>query len=166
MEGSNGAKSVDKRLSVTCSRINVLPVELIGTILSCVASARHVARASATCRKWQEAAKFHLHKLKFDDSDFKVQCNLGDSDDDSTPLDDCRDVIVAEAVMQAEYLHDLSISYAAYGAKFNAAVVIALLRHTKHSLKSLTLLTPIKPTCNILEKLAWCSGKILKNFHL
>ncbi|KAI5075112.1 hypothetical protein GOP47_0009188 [Adiantum capillus-veneris] len=153
MEGSKRA-SADKRLSVACGEINLLPVELIGTILSYVSSARHVARASATCRKWREAVKCHLHRLNFDDSDFKFRRNSTDSDDDSSPLDDCRDVIITEAVMQAEHLHDLSISCAAYGAKLNAAVVVALLRHTKHSLKSLTLLTPVRPSCNVLEKLA------------
>lgn len=42
-----------------------LPVEVIGDMLSRVGAAPDVVVASATCKKWQEAWRNHLHPLTF-----------------------------------------------------------------------------------------------------
>lgn len=134
-----------------------LPVEVVGNILSHVASAQDVVIASATCRKWLEAVKHHLHKLAFNYSDWSTYGDLTESQ--------C-ELIITETVMQAKHLHELSICMGP-GSKFSAALVIAWLMHTKETLRSLTFVNLTKPKLNILEKcgqkletLVWGFGNI------
>lgn len=142
------------------SDINALPEEVIGNILSHVASARHVAMAAATCRKWQAAVKHHLHRLTFVVSELSGEGSSEESDEEAWWNN--HEVIITEAVMQTKCLRELSISSVAtaHRVTFHAAPVIAWLRHTKHTLKSLTFLYPIRPRLNILEKLAGGDGAI------
>ncbi|KAI5083644.1 hypothetical protein GOP47_0003387 [Adiantum capillus-veneris] len=138
-----------------------LPVEVTGRILSCVASARHVVMASAISQKWQEAAKHHLRRLTFNGSDFSTQ-----EDDDFSPS-----MCITNTVMRTSSLHELSISVEAYilsesedesdeddcegefMVELQAASVDVWIQHTKGTLRSLTIMNPITPPMNILEKL-------------
>ncbi|KAH7306910.1 hypothetical protein KP509_22G036900 [Ceratopteris richardii] len=130
--------------------MDVLPIEVVGNILSHVASARDVVIASTTCRKWRDAARHHLHKLTFSSSDWPTYKNLS--------VSQC-EIIITETVMRTKCLHELSISMG-LAKEFSAALVIAWLMHTKETLKSLTFMNPTKPEVNILEK---CSGQKLES---
>ncbi|KAI5063247.1 hypothetical protein GOP47_0021794 [Adiantum capillus-veneris] len=126
-----------------------LPIEVIGNILSHVASARDVVIASTTCRKWREAARHHLHKLTFASSDWQHYNNFTVS---------LCEIIITETVMRTKCLHELSICMG-LTKEFSAALVIAWLMHTKETLKSLTFMNPTQPKVNILEK---CGGQKLE----
>ncbi|MCO5574996.1 hypothetical protein L7F22_028793 [Adiantum nelumboides] len=127
-----------------------LPIEVVGNIFSHVASARDVVIASATCRKWREAARHHLHKLIFSSSDWPTYKNLS--------VSQC-EIIITETVMRTKCLHELSICMGPT-KEFSAALVIAWLMHTKETLKSLTFMNPTIPKVNILEK---CGGQKLEH---
>ena len=123
-----------------------LPIEVVGNILSHVASAREVAIASETCRKWRQATRHHLHKLIFAESDcprdlLQSQC----------------EILITETIMRTSCLQDLTISVK---RTFSAALVIAWLMHTKETLKSLTFRSPTEPPLNIFEK---CGGQKIEH---
>ncbi|KAJ0575395.1 putative F-box-like domain superfamily protein [Helianthus annuus] len=53
-----------------------LPVEVNGNILSRLGAARDMVIASATCLKWREAWRVHLHTLSFNSSDWPIYHEL------------------------------------------------------------------------------------------
>lgn len=136
-------------MAISNVSMDSIPVEVVGNILSHVASARDVVAASATCRKWREAARYHLHKLVFAYSDWPTYRDL--------TVSHC-EIIITETVMRTKCLHELSICMG-LTKEFSAALVIAWLMHTKETLKSLTFMNPTKPKLNILEK---CGGQKLE----
>lgn len=115
-----------------------LPIEVVGNILSHIASAREIAIASATCKKWRQAARHHLHRLAFTESD----CPRDQSQSQC-------EILITETIMRTSCLQELAI-----GVKwtFSAALVIAWLMHTKDTLKSLMFTTLTEPPLNLLEK--------------
>lgn len=127
-----------------------LPIEVVGIILSHVASARDVVAASVTCRKWREAARHHLRKLVFALADWPSYRDL--------PVSQC-EIIMTETIMRTQCLQELSICMG-LTKEFSAALVIAWLMHTKETLKRLTFMNETKPRMNILEK---CGGQKLEH---
>lgn len=140
------------RLNLIKEVVDFLPEQVIGIILSYVASARDVVMASTTCRKWRKAASHHLHSLSFVELDFcsesKGSLSTGE-----------QQLRITEAVFKVPCLLGLSIcmndKY-----QFPAGLVTAWLLHTKKTLRSLTFMNSIKPKLNILEKLGGVDSKL------
>ncbi|KAL3532085.1 hypothetical protein ACH5RR_005606 [Cinchona calisaya] len=126
-----------------------LPVEVIGNILSGLGAARDVVVASATCRKWREAWKNHLHSLTFNSNDWPVYHEL-------TPRK--LEIIITQTIFQTNGLHYLSIIMDDVD-EFCAAPVIAWLMYTRDTLRQLHYNVRTSPNINILEK---CSRQKLE----
>lgn len=119
-----------------------LPVEVIGKILSRLGAAREVVIASATCRKWREAWKNHLHTLIFNSNDWPVYHELTT----------CRlEIIITQTIFQTNGLQCLSIIMDDVD-EFSAAPVIAWLMYSRDTLRQLHYNVRTTPNINILEK--------------
>jgi len=122
--------------------MELLPVEVIGNILSHLGAARDVVIASATCRKWRVAARYHLHTLSFNMDDWQNYLHL--------PTEDL-EVLVTQTILQTSCLQHLSICLGSHN-EFSAAPVIAWLMYTRESLRFLTYMVQTKPCVNVLER--------------
>ncbi|KAK1287700.1 F-box/LRR-repeat protein [Acorus calamus] len=119
-----------------------LPVEVIGNILSRLGAARDVVIASATCRKWRDACKNHLHKLSFNSNDWPVYRDLTTSR---------LEILITQTIFQTTSLQCLEI-FMDDVDEFSAAPVIAWLMYTRDTLRSLFYNVRTTPNVNILEK--------------
>lgn len=119
-----------------------LPVEVIGNILSHVGSARDVVIASATCKKWREAWRNHLHTLSFNSNDWPIYHEFTT----------CRlEILITETIFQTRALQSLTI-FMDDVDEFSAAPVIAWLMYTRDSLRQLRYNVKTNPSFNIIEK--------------
>ncbi|XXG62862.1 hypothetical protein AAC387_Pa05g1160 [Persea americana] len=119
-----------------------LPVEVIGNILSWLGAARDVVIASATCRKWREACRNHLHTLSFNSNDWPVYRDLTTSR---------LEILITQTIFQTTGLQCLSI-FMDDVDQFSAAPVIAWLMYTRETLRRLLYNVRTTPNVNILEK--------------
>lgn len=119
-----------------------LPVEVVGNILSQLGTARDVVIASATCRKWQEAWRNHLHALSFDSSDWPLYHEFSTSR---------LEILITQTILQTKGLESLSIIMDDVD-EFSAAPVIAWLMYTRETLRHLRYNVRTTPNINILEK--------------
>lgn len=126
-----------------------LPVEVIGNILSLLGSARDVVIASATCKKWREAWRNHLHNLSFIHSDWPLYRDLT-----SNRLE----ILITQTIFQTKALQFLTI-FMDDEREFSAAPVIAWLMYTRDSLRQLRYNVRTTPSVNIIEK---CSRQRLE----
>lgn len=126
-----------------------LPVEVIGNILSLLGSARDVVIASATCKKWREAWRNHLHNLSFIHSDWPLYRDLT-----SNRLE----ILITQTIFQTKALQFLTI-FMDDEHEFSAAPVIAWLMYTRDSLRQLRYNVRTTPSVNIIEK---CSRQRLE----
>ncbi|KAG1331682.1 F-box/LRR-repeat protein [Cocos nucifera] len=117
-----------------------LPVEVIGNILSHLGTARDVVVASATCRKWREACRKHLHTLSFNSDDWPRDLTTRQLE-----------IIITQTIFQTMGLQCLSI-HMDNAHEFSAAPVIAWLMYTRETLRSLSYNVRATPNVNILEK--------------
>ncbi|KAJ1419543.1 Leucine-rich repeat domain superfamily [Sesbania bispinosa] len=119
-----------------------LPVEVIGNILSHLGSARDVVTASATCKKWREAWRCHLHTLSFNSCDWPLYHEL-------TP--NRLEILITQTIFQTKALQCLTI-FMDDVHEFSAAPVIAWLMYTRDSLRQLHYNVRTTPNFNIIEK--------------
>ncbi|XP_072999901.1 F-box/LRR-repeat protein At1g67190 [Typha latifolia] len=117
-----------------------LPVEVIGNILSHLGTARDVVIASATCRKWREACRKHLHSLSFHSDDWPRDLTTRQLE-----------ILITQTIFQTMGLQCLSIHMDS-AHEFSAAPVIAWLMYTRESLRSLSYNVRTNPNVNVLEK--------------
>jgi len=117
-------------------------VEVIGNILSHLRGARDVVIASATCRKWRDACRKHLHTLSFNSNDCPVY-----RDFDNRRLE----IIITQTIFQTMGLQCLLI-HMDNSHEFTAAPVIAWLMYTRETLRTLSYNVRTEPNVNILEK--------------
>ncbi|KAK6152312.1 hypothetical protein DH2020_014947 [Rehmannia glutinosa] len=122
--------------------MDYLPVEVIGNILSRLGAARNVVIASATCRKWQEAWRNHLHTLTFNSSDWPLYHEFSTSR---------LEILITQTIFQTKGLESLSIIMD-HVDEFSAAPVIAWLMYTRETLRHLHYNVRTTPNVNILEK--------------
>lgn len=123
-------------------RMEHLPAEVIGNILSRIKAARDVVIASTTCKKWRKAWRNHLRSLSFNSNDWPVYHDLT-----RTRLE----ILITQTIFQTRGLQCLSISME--GVKeFSAAPVIAWLMYTRDTLRQLNLNVKTIPSINIFEK--------------
>ncbi|XP_030957294.1 F-box/LRR-repeat protein At1g67190 [Quercus lobata] len=118
-----------------------LPVEVVGNILSRLGAAREVVVASATCRKWREAYRKHLHTLSFNSTDWAVYRDL-------TPIR--LEILITRTIFQTTGLQGLSILMDDVDV-FSASAVIAWLMYTRETLRRLIYNVRTSPNVNILE---------------
>ncbi|CAI0398287.1 unnamed protein product [Linum tenue] len=118
-----------------------LPVEVIGNILSRLGGARDVVIASATCRKWREACRRHLHTLSFNSNDWPVYHDLSTS---------VLEILITQTIFQTIGLQGLSILMEEV-EEFSASAVIAWLMYTRETLRRLHYNVHTTPGVNILE---------------
>ena len=130
-----------------------LPVEVIGNILSHVSAARDVIIASATCRKWREACRNHLHTLSFNSDDWPVYRDLPPSR---------LEIIITQSIFQTTGLQNLTIAMDEIES-FSASPVIAWLLYTRETLKSLSYNVRTSPKISILDR---CSRQKLETLSL
>ncbi|KAB2631540.1 F-box/LRR-repeat protein [Pyrus ussuriensis x Pyrus communis] len=119
-----------------------LPVEVIGNILSRLKAARDVVIASATCKKWREAWRNHLHTLSFNSNDWSVYHDLTTSR---------LEILITQTIFQTTALQCLSI-FMDDVDEFSAAPVIAWLMYTRDTLRQLHYNVRTTPNVNIIEK--------------
>lgn len=124
-------------------------MEVIGNILSHLGSARDVVIASATCKKWREAWRNHLHTLSFNSCDWALYHELT-----STRLE----ILITQTIFQTKALQCLTI-FMDDVHEFSAAPVIAWLMYTRDSLRQLRYNVRTAPNFNIIEK---CSRQRLE----
>ncbi|KAJ4846754.1 hypothetical protein Tsubulata_010239 [Turnera subulata] len=118
-----------------------LPVEVIGNILSRLKGARDVVIASATCRKWREAFRKHIHTLSFNSSDWPFYHDI--------PA--CQlEILITRTIFQTTGLQGLSIFMDDVDG-FSASTVIAWLMYTRETLRRLYYNVRTIPGINILE---------------
>lgn len=117
-------------------------MEVIGNILSRLGAARDVVIASATCRKWREACRNHLHTLSFNSNDWPVYRDLTTSR---------LEILITQTIFQTTGLQCLSI-FMDDVDQFSAAPVIAWLMYTRETLRRLLYNVRTTPNVNILEK--------------
>lgn len=122
--------------------MEALPVEVIGNILSHLGAARDVMIAAATCRKWREACRNHLHTLRFSSDDWPVYRDLPSSR---------LEILITQSIFQTTGLQCLSISMDEVET-FSAAPVIAWLLYTRETLRSLSYTVRTSPSFSILER--------------
>ncbi|KAJ8768250.1 hypothetical protein K2173_021190 [Erythroxylum novogranatense] len=118
-----------------------LPVEVIGNILSKLGGARDVVIASATCRKWREACRKHLHTLSFNSSDWPAYHDLTASR---------LEILITQTIFQTTGLQGLSILMDDVD-DFAASTVTAWLLYTRETLQRLYYNVRTTPNVNILE---------------
>ncbi|CAA7405369.1 unnamed protein product [Spirodela intermedia] len=122
--------------------MEALPVEVIGNILSRLGAARDVVIAAATCRKWREACRNHLHTLRFSSDDWPMYRDLTSSR---------LEILITQAIFQTTGLQCLSISMDEV-VTFSPAPVIAWLLYTRETLRSLSYTVRTSPSFSILER--------------
>uniref|UniRef100_A0A2P2KSF5 F-box domain-containing protein n=1 Tax=Rhizophora mucronata TaxID=61149 RepID=A0A2P2KSF5_RHIMU len=130
-----------------------LPVEVVGNILSQLGGARDVVIASATCRKWREACRRHLHTLSFNSNDWPTYHDLTTSE---------LEILITQTIFQTTGLQDLSILMDNVD-EFSASTVIAWLMYTRETLLRLFYNVKTTPNVNILEV---CGRKKLETLAL
>ncbi|GLT82013.1 hypothetical protein SLE2022_004290 [Rubroshorea leprosula] len=118
-----------------------LPLEVIGNILSRLGGARDVVIASATCQKWREAYRKHLHTLSFNSNDWPVYHDIT-----ATRLE----ILITQTIFQTTGLQGLSILMDDVD-EFSASTVIAWLMYTRETLRRLFYNVRTTPNINILE---------------
>ncbi|GAV88683.1 LRR_4 domain-containing protein/F-box-like domain-containing protein [Cephalotus follicularis] len=118
-----------------------LPVEVIGNILSRLGGARDVVIASATCRKWREAFRKHLHTLSFNSNHWPVYHDL---------TTNRLEILITQTIFQTTGLQGLSILMYEVDV-FSASTVIAWLMYTRETLRRLFYNVRTNPHVNILE---------------
>ncbi|CAH9117676.1 unnamed protein product [Cuscuta europaea] len=118
-----------------------IPVEVVGNILHWLDSARDVVVASATCRKWREAWRNHLHSLIFYSNDWPVYHEFTRSR---------LEIIITQTIFQTHGLRGLSVIMEDVG-EFSAAPVIAWLMYTRDTLRQLNYSVKTSPNINVLE---------------
>ncbi|XP_010521659.1 PREDICTED: F-box/LRR-repeat protein At1g67190 [Tarenaya hassleriana] len=118
-----------------------LPVEVVGNILSRLGGARDVVIASATCRKWLEACRKHLHTLSFNSSDWPFYRDL---------TTNRLEILITQTIFQTTGLQGLSIMMDDAN-KFSASTVIAWLMYTRETLRRLSYNVRTTPNVNILD---------------
>ncbi|GMG98446.1 hypothetical protein Nepgr_000286 [Nepenthes gracilis] len=121
--------------------MELLPVEVVGNILSRLGAARDVVIASATCRKWREAFRKHLHLLSFDSNDWPVYRDITTSR---------LEILITQAIFQTTGLQGLAILMDDVD-EFSASTVIAWLMYTRGSLRKLYYNVRTTPNLNILD---------------
>ncbi|KAL5545862.1 hypothetical protein UlMin_005549 [Ulmus minor] len=119
-----------------------LPVEVIGNILSRLKAARDVVIASATCKKWREAWRNHVHTISFNSSDWPAYHELSTSR---------LEILITQTIFQIRGLQSLSI-FMNDVDEFSAAPVIAWLMYTRETLRHLFYHVRTNPNVNIIEK--------------
>lgn len=119
-----------------------LPVEVVGNILSLIGAARDIVIASATCRKWREACKKHLHTLSFNSDDWPMYRDLTTRQ---------LEILITQTIFQTMGLQCLMI-HMDNVHEFSAAPVVAWLMYTRDTLRSLSYNVRTSPNLNILEK--------------
>ncbi|KAL6133638.1 hypothetical protein ACLB2K_065872 [Fragaria x ananassa] len=129
-------------------RMEHLPVEVIGNILSRLRAARDVVIASATCKKWREAWRNHLHTLSFNSNDWPVYHDLTTSR---------LEILITQTMFQTTGLQCLLI-FMDDVDEFSAAPVIAWLMYTRDTLRQLHYMRTT-PNVYIIEK---CSRQKLE----
>ncbi|XP_075510015.1 F-box/LRR-repeat protein At1g67190-like [Primulina tabacum] len=132
-----------------------LPVEVVGNILSRLGAARDIVIASATCRKWQEAWRNHLHTLTFNSSDWPFYHEF------ST---DRLEILITQTIFQTRGLQCLSIILDDVD-EFAAAPVVAWLMFTRETLRQLHYNVRTTPSINILEKCGRQKLEVLSLAH-
>ncbi|XP_022144792.1 F-box/LRR-repeat protein At1g67190-like [Momordica charantia] len=130
-----------------------LPVEVIGNILSHLKAARDVVIASATCKKWREAWRNHLHTLTFNSNDWPIPHDLSTS---------TLEIIITQTILQTTGLQNLSVFMDDFDA-FSASSVIAWLMYTRDTLCRLHYNVETTPSVNIIEK---CGRQKLETLEL
>ncbi|CAH8360615.1 unnamed protein product [Eruca vesicaria subsp. sativa] len=118
-----------------------LPVEVIGNILSRLRGARDVVIASATCRKWREAYRKHLHTLSFNSADSPFYRDLSTNR---------LEILITQTIFQTTGLQGLSVMMDDAN-KFSAATVIAWLMYTRDTLRWLSYNVRTTPNVNVLD---------------
>ncbi|KAE8732638.1 F-box/LRR-repeat protein [Hibiscus syriacus] len=118
-----------------------LPVEVIGKILSRLGGARDVVIASATCQKWREASRKHLHTLAFNSNDLPPYRDISPRQ---------LEILITQTLFQTVGLQGLSILIDDIG-EFSASTVIAWLMYTRETLHRLFYNVRTSPNVNILE---------------
>jgi|UniRef100_A0A2N9H837 hypothetical protein len=140
-----------------CSQFSLgmenLPVEVIGNILSQLRAARDVVIASATCRKWREAWRNHLHTISFNSYDWPFYREL-------TPTS--LEILITQTIFQTTGLQCLSI-FMDDVDEFSAAPVIAWLMYTRDTLRKLHYNVRTTPNVNVIDK---CGRKRLEVLSL
>ncbi|XP_059646701.1 F-box/LRR-repeat protein At1g67190 [Cornus florida] len=132
-----------------------LPVEVIGNILSRLGAARDVVIASATCRKWREAWRNHLHTISFNSNDWTVYHDLTTSR---------LEILITQTILQTTGLQCLSIIMDDVD-EFSAAPVISWLMYTRETLRQLYYNVRTTPNINILEKCGRQKLEVLSLAH-
>uniref|UniRef100_A0A7N1A0C3 F-box domain-containing protein n=1 Tax=Kalanchoe fedtschenkoi TaxID=63787 RepID=A0A7N1A0C3_KALFE len=130
-----------------------LPVEVIGNILSGLGAARDIVIASATCRKWREAYRKHLHTLSFNSVDWPSYRDLTTSK---------LEILITQTIFQTKGLQGLSILMDDVD-EFSASTVLAWLLYTRETLRQLCYNVRTNPSINILET---CSKQKLEVIEL
>lgn len=118
-----------------------VPVEVVGNILSRLGAARDVVIASATCRKWRDAFRKHLHSLSFNSNDWPVYRDL---------LTSRLEILITQTIFQTTGLQGLTILMDDVD-EFSASTVIAWLMYTRESLRRLYYNVRTSPNLNILD---------------
>lgn len=132
-----------------------LPVEVVGNILSRLGAARDIVIASATCRKWQDAWRNHLHTLTFNSRDWPFYHEF------ST---DRLEILITQTIFQTRGLQCLSIILDDID-EFAAASVVAWLMYTRETLRQLHYNVTTTPNINILEKCGRQKLEVLSLAH-
>lgn len=120
-------------------------MEVIGNILSHVGAAREVVIASATCRKWREACKKHLHTLSFNFEDWPAYNDLTTRE---------LEILITQTIFQTTGLQCLSIHMDDIH-EFSAAPVIAWLMYTRGTLRNLSFKVFTMTDIDILGRCGW-----------
>lgn len=118
-----------------------LPVEVVGNILSRLGAAREVVISSATCRKWRDAFRHHLHSLSFNYNDSPVYRVLATSH---------LELLITQTIFQTTGLQGLTILMDDVD-QFSAGTVMAWLMYTRESLHRLNYNVRTMPSLNILD---------------
>ncbi|CAK9201181.1 unnamed protein product [Sphagnum troendelagicum] len=134
--------------------MEALLVELIGSILSHLADARDVMRASATCRKWGMTARKNLLRLRFRRKDWSRVQKMSTED---------LEVGITKTLMCMSSLQDWCMGYLGDKHEFSAAAVTAWLLHFCDSLRFLTFKTEIKPLALDIMGEIWHECLVLKH---
>lgn len=132
-----------------------LPVEVVGNILSRLGDARDIVIASATCRKWQEAWRNHIHTLTFSYSDWPFYHEFSA---------DRLEILITQTIFQTRGLQCLSIILDDV-EEFAAAPVVAWLMYTRETLRQLHYNVRTTPDINILEKCGRQKLEVLSLAH-
>ncbi|CAM8910208.1 unnamed protein product [Rhodiola kirilowii] len=118
-----------------------IPVEVIGNILSRLEEARDIVIASATCRKWREAYRKHLHSLSFNSVKWPLHKYMTRNE---------LEINITKTIFQTKGLQRLSILFDK-DYRFSSPSVHAWLLYTRETLLELRYNVKTKPRVNILE---------------